>query len=124
MAVDHVDCGATIGPRQIRLHNQAVVQAAYSSNRWRIMPHIHAPMADEAQRGSCAGSLLVKPCVRVRRRGVGCIRALVAPEVDFGIAGGGFGRGDLVIAGRVEAGWIAGIILAGRPFSLRPEAFH
>lgn len=63
---------------------------------------------------------------------MGRIRALLAPEVDFGIAVAGLGaghriglwQGGLVIGGSVKARWLALIIVALRPPGLWPETPH
>lgn len=83
-------------------------------------------MTDETQSNVGAGYFLVKPRIRIRWRGMGRIRALLDSEVDFAIAGSGFGaehriglgRAGVAIGGRLKAGQIAGIIVALRTLDL------
>ena len=72
---------------QVALHDQAVAV-------------LHQRVPKEAQHGRGAGGLLVKPRVGVSRGGMGGVGALLALEIEFGIAVG-FG----VAGHRVGLGW-------------------
>ena len=65
--------GMTIGLCQVALNDQPV------SVFHQSMPH-------EAEHGTRAGGFLVKPRLRVGRRGMGRVGALLAFEVDLGIS--------------------------------------
>ena len=47
---------------------------------------LHENMADEAQLRALSWTLAVEPRVRIGRRGVRLVRALLAAEVDLGVA--------------------------------------
>ncbi len=79
--------GMTICLRQVALHDQPVAV-------------LHQRMSDETQHGSSAGGFLVEPRIGVGRRGMGGIRALLAPEIDLGIAVGSGVAGHRVDLGR------------------------
>lgn len=125
MAVDHVErglpFGMAIGPGQLALHDQAGAV-------------LHQRMAYEAQHGTGAGGFLIKPRLGIGGRGMGGIRALLATEVDLGIAvsaGGAGHRGGLgrcrfrVIFDRaIRAGRATAVIVGRRALRLRLEALH
>lgn len=77
--MDHVEgglaFGMTVGLGQVTLHNHAVAV-------------LHQRMSDEAQHGPGAGGFLVEPRVRIGGRDMRCVRALLALEIDLGIAVG------------------------------------
>ena len=78
MGMDHLQCrpafGMAVGPGEIGLHDQAAEV-------------LHQRMANEAQDRAGAERLLVEPRVGIGRRDMRRVRPLLAPEVDFGIAG-------------------------------------
>lgn len=91
MAMDHVQrrlaLGMTVGLGQITLHDQPVAV-------------LHQSMPHETQHGTRAGGFLVKARIRIGDRGVCGVRALLALEVDLGIA-----VAAAVVVHRVGLGW-------------------
>ena len=85
--MNHVQGGRAFGMAvslgQVALHDQPVAV-------------LHQRMSDETQHGSSAGGFIVEPRIWVSRRGMGGIRALLALEVDLGIAVGFGVAGHLV----------------------------
>ena len=107
MAVDHVECraafGVAVGPGQLGLDDEAV---AVLHQR---MPHV-------AQHRTGALRLAEQPGIGVGDRGMGGVGALLAAEIDFGVAvaaagagrrgGLGFGLGR----GKVGGGLLTGVL--------------
>lgn len=76
MGVDHRQrlpaLGMVVGRGEIGLHDEPAAL-------------LYQGVADEAEHRVGAGRLLVEPRVGTSRRGMGRVRPLLAPEVDFGI---------------------------------------